>query len=151
MVIDDFYESAKAFCNFVSSNTIDENNVEKLITLTADIYLAGFSLSEVEPDSNESPDQKKRLPAINIAVDDGYWMFFDSFDEKDIVCGSLKDDIADIYQDLERGITENNAGNKNNAAFEWKLMHALHWGVHAVNMLKVLHQIWERQCLEIEN
>lgn len=118
MVIDDFYESAKAFCNFVSSNTIDENNVEKLITLTADIYLAGFSLSEVEPDSNESPDQKKRLPAINIAVDDGYWMFFDSFDEKDIVCESLKDDIADIYQDLERGITEYNAGNKNNAAFE---------------------------------
>ena len=68
---------------------------------------------------------------------DGYWMLFDPTIDDAPVRGSISDDLADIYIDLQKSLAKLTAGlNPSETCFEaWVLFHS-HWYRHAVNALK---------------
>ena len=56
------------------------------------------------------------------------------------VCGSLSDDIADIYRDVVTGLREYQAGRRNAALREWGFLLQIHWGEHATGAIRALHR-----------
>jgi hypothetical protein len=55
------------------------------------------------------------------------------------VTGSLADDVADIYRDLQDGFAELRAGRSANALWQWKFGFDRHWGKHAGEANYALH------------
>ena len=61
------------------------------------------------------------------------------------LCGSLADDLADIYADVKPGIRAWDSEEDSyleGIAFGWKTpLFGSHWGVHAVSAMRALHPI----------
>ncbi len=58
--------------------------------------------------------------------------------------GDLADDLADIYRDLKpglRAIANQDDTVMGAVVFEWQFSFRSHWGDHAVNAMKLLHQL----------
>ena len=75
---------------------------------------------------------------------DMYWEIFNPSQQtpKEPVCGSLADDLADIYRDLKEGLLEWDKGNENIRAavvWEWRFGFENHWGDHLVDGLRGLN------------
>ena len=72
---------------------------------------------------------------------DVYWLVFDPFDHEDTepVCGSLNDDLLDVYFDVHRGLALWNAGHRDAAVWHWRFDFDSHWGAHAIQALGALH------------
>ena len=75
---------------------------------------------------------------------DTYWEVFDpAKDPPDkLVCGSLADDLADIYRDLKDGLLEWDKGHndiRDAVVWEWKFSFETHWGDHLVDGLRGLN------------
>jgi len=66
-----------------------------------------------------------------------YRAIFDPYEEVSDapVTGSLADDLADIYGDLKRGLEPWQAGDLEEATYEWRFGFEFHWGRHAVSAL----------------
>lgn len=72
---------------------------------------------------------------------DLYWQVFDPTTDKEAVCGTLADDIADIYRDLKEGLVlkETLAALPDDIIWEWRLRYYFHWGKHALDALLTIH------------
>lgn len=55
------------------------------------------------------------------------------------VVGDLVDDLADIYRDLAVGLHLHDAGNIDDALWEWGFNFQAHWGEHASSAIRALH------------
>ena len=68
---------------------------------------------------------------------DVYRAIFDPYEDASDapVMGSLADDLADIYGDLKRGLEPWEAGDLDEASYEWRFGFEFHWGRHAVSAL----------------
>lgn len=75
---------------------------------------------------------------------DLYWEVFDPYEEAPLVCGSLSDDLLDVYRDLRRGLLIYDAGKVGSAVWEWKFHFTNHWGDHAVDALRALQRAFMR-------
>ena len=53
------------------------------------------------------------------------------------IMGWLSDDLADIYDDLQKGYQLWLAGKEDDACFEWRILY-FHWGHHATTALYAL-------------
>ena len=94
------------------------------------------------PESNifEETKETDRKPVhLKIVLPDYFEVIWDPFEGNEIVGTSFTDALGDIYCDLKKGICEYEAGNYNNAAFEWKMSRDIHWGRHAVEAIQALH------------
>ncbi len=139
-VINDFYNSAKRLCEFLSNNVIKQENVDELLFLLTDTYSKGLLLPDVELDDND-PVRVPKPDPVRIEIPQTYWEIFDPFVEEEPVCEDLLDDLSGIKEDLLEGICEYEAGFINNAVFEWKLLHCIHFGNHMVSAIKALHHL----------
>lgn len=72
---------------------------------------------------------------------DIYWEVYDPRVEEAHVAGSLSDDLADVHRDLRRGLAEFDAGRIDDAVWEWRFSFEVHWGLHAVDAMRVLHRL----------
>jgi hypothetical protein len=72
---------------------------------------------------------------------DLYWQVFDPTTDKEAVCGTLADDIADIYRDLKEGLvlSERHLAQPEDIIWEWRLLYYSHWGKHAIDALLTIH------------
>lgn len=73
-----------------------------------------------------------------------YWLVFDPYDnvEREPVCGSLADDLADIYRDLSDGRldeTLRGALCPADVVWAWKQAFETHWSAHATGALRALN------------
>lgn len=70
-----------------------------------------------------------------------YWLVFDPLDEpdKEPVCGTLADDLADIYCDLFDGLELYRAGDPEGAVWEWRFNFDIHWANHLFEAQRVIH------------
>jgi hypothetical protein len=140
-----FIVSSEEFCALVetASKLSKEELIKKIHFGLSSLYLAALLLSDSEPSSND-------IPEINIDTSwwegledvDFYWEVFDPFQNDEPLCGSLTDDIRDIYKDIKSGlaILENmQLDDIKNAIWFWKFSFSNHWGYHAVNALRALH------------
>jgi hypothetical protein len=72
---------------------------------------------------------------------DLYWQVFDPTTDKEASCGSLADDIADIYRDLKEGLvlSERNLVQPEDVIWNWRILYYSHWGKHAIDALLTIH------------
>jgi hypothetical protein len=72
-----------------------------------------------------------------------YSLIFDPYELKRTpVTGSLADDAADVYRDLQRGLEVIAAGGSlEDAVWEWQFGFEHHWGKHAAHALHALHSL----------
>ena len=142
--IDSFYEYAKIFCQYIHETEITYDSIDYLISTVMRLYIAALELPEMEPETNDNIDMSEYIPkSVKISKDlpEAYWEVFNPFEKNEVVGGSLKDDLSDIIRDLERGISEYDAGRIGNARFEWHFGLLHHWGQHAVDFIKALHAL----------
>ncbi|MBZ5693856.1 MAG: DUF5063 domain-containing protein [Acidobacteriia bacterium] len=72
-----------------------------------------------------------------------YWEVFDPVKETEAIQGSLADDIAGIYRDLNDGLAR---GREDGAIlaeviWEWRTAFYTHWGHHAIDALRTIHSL----------
>lgn len=72
---------------------------------------------------------------------DLYREVFDPTKDTETVCGSLADDIADIYHDLKEGIDLSEASPEE-GIWHWRVQFS-HWGHHAIDALRTMHVLLE--------
>jgi hypothetical protein len=72
---------------------------------------------------------------------DLYWTVFDPTKDKEVIYGSVSDDIADIYRDLKEGLVEirESAAAPSQVIWDWRLGFYTHWGYPATSALRTIH------------
>jgi hypothetical protein len=83
---------------------------------------------------------KERLGDWNL-----YWQVFDPTKDSEAIHGSLADDIADIYRDLNDGLGFENPdlALQRDAVWSWRFGFYSHWGKHAIDALRTIHFLLE--------
>src|SRR5262249_49354585 len=94
------------------------------------LYAAGLALQQVEPEddsvapealTNDEAAALQRRLGEKFGDFDFYNVVFDPYEvDSTPVTGSLADDIADIYRDLQEGFALRGAGQTTNALWQWR-------------------------------
>lgn len=157
-----FKETAERYCVLFESEPTDANQwVEMVLSALAQLYAAAhrlpdFYLSDNALDVPDSLDISREdwqslfafIQDI-LGPQDFYWAYFDPVEPSNPAgepsCGSLADDLADIYRDIKPGLRAWETGDDRfleSIVFEWKTpLFGLHWGLHAVSAMRALHAI----------
>lgn len=140
-----FVDQARQFCDFIekaSEYPLNERLTQARVRLL-ELYRAGLELPHVEPpagvEAGASPEPPKSWAGFGKV--ETYWEVFDPYEEDKPVCGSLSDDLLDIYRDVHRGLRLWDGNVPRTAAlWEWRFHLDQHWGGHAVDALRALHR-----------
>ena len=141
-IIQNYYEIVKHFCAFVEESVISESNLEELMSMLLQLYDQALYLPVTEPSEIDYTLMKMSVLPLKIEVRDVYWEVYNPFDDTEedkLVCGSIFDDINDIYWDLQEGVRAFEASDINTAVWIWKFGINNHWGMHLVDLIKALH------------
>jgi len=139
-----FVKAARRFCEFVESAASIADIAERLVAarrVLAGLVAEGATLPETEPTSDMDWDaQSAPRDWPGFGPYDVYWEIFDPYVDEERVAGSLSDDFLDIYRDLSRGLMAFDAGQREDALWEWRFHFDCHWGDHAVDALRALQR-----------
>ena len=116
------------------------------------LYAAALALPEVEPDTDGVDEREIGYEewltiyqdlTVRLGRWNYYWDVYDPYDEGDRepVCASLSDDLADIYCDLKNGLLmEAVSGGErpNDVLWSWRFSFTSHWAAHATGALRAL-------------
>lgn len=153
--IQQFLSQANHFCDLIESEKDDEpikflNEIQKVLLK---LYVHANELPEIELEENENFQNdlsQQSIKKINISDRIGkygiYWEMHDPIFPKDKkpVCGSLMDDLGDIYGDIKRNLLILNLKNDNaleEALWDLKFSFETHWGHHLIDTLRALHYL----------
>ncbi|MGG0179118.1 DUF5063 domain-containing protein [Gottfriedia acidiceleris] len=143
--INEFYLSALNYCkkieNFNSNK--ETNKFNNLLASLLDLYSKALYLPEVEAEDTEVAILDFAIPKLNFGQNEYYWDVFEPYQLEEPVCGcgSLSDDILDIYKDVKEGNLLYDQNEQLEAIWHWKFDFHAHWGRHAVNAIRALHSI----------
>jgi hypothetical protein len=157
-----FRIAAYGYCKLLESQPVDhEQWLRDVLLALSHLYATAHSLPDVsiEDDTRDVPDEMRmnhaewsalfqRIHGI-LGEQDFYWAYFDPTEPKhtkdEATCGSLADDLADIYRDVKPGLLAWETENDEYLAslvFDWKQSNfESHWGVHAVSAMRALHPL----------
>ncbi len=81
-----------------------------------------------------------------------YWQVFDPTKIEEPIYGSLADDIADIYGDLKKGLVLVEQGTEaaGEIIWKWRFGFYSHWGHHALDALRTLHELLNDKLTGLE-
>lgn len=147
-----FLQEARVYCKYIEEEKETGNNFLKTIRfhlLNLYQYILKVHSIDIEYDYNSpgiSNEEYKRIESLispRIPVD----YYFEVFDPLDMekhepVCGSLIDDLSDIYRDIKDSINDYDTGKIEaieDAVFNFKESFESHWGNHLVSALKTIH------------
>ena len=148
--IDDFARTAQEFCVWVGKPGKDshqalievQRHVARLHAAALDlpaVHWPSYEVDDVEDISNsELSKVERRLSKLPL---NHYWELFDPLTNKpeDPVCGSLSDDLADIWRDISPPLRLYDSGEKRKAASQWRFAFETHWGEHSTSALRAMH------------
>lgn len=138
MTVEAFAEAARRFVTFVEESAVlsAEAFVRDVQPKLIDVYARGMALDHRDPTEDGDPPTSMTT--------DEWWVVYQrlqrqlgSFDS--VVDGSLSDDIADIYRDLRDGFLPYDAGDTDEAIWNWRTEFETHWGRHAAHAIYALH------------
>jgi hypothetical protein len=157
-----FKAAAHRFCLLLEFDPADrEEWVRQVLVALAELYAGAHHL----PTGEDLPDFEDDVPGEFSVEDDeyypivrrvngliqknSYWAYFDPTEPPDSsekpVLGDLGDDLGDIYRDIKPGLRAWETGRDNYLTalvFDWRTPNfESHWGVHAVDAMRALHQI----------
>lgn len=138
-----FAELARRYCEFVEGAAgMDEH--ERLSRARFEISALIHAACQLPFGNADAPDidVEVSMPADwpGFGERDVYFKVFDPYVDEPRVCGSLSDDVLDIYYDLKRGLVAYDAGQIGAAVWEWRFHFDHHWGDHAVDALRALQR-----------
>ena len=91
-------------------------------------------------------NEKERLRLYNLLKEklgdwDLYWQVFDPTKDTEAIYGTLADDMADIYRDLQEGLVlaATEQAQPADIIWEWRVGFYSHWGKHAMDALRTIH------------
>lgn len=143
-----FVNSVKAFCAWAESEPlVVESEVREAIHMLVRIYSTVLPLAVGDPnfdiDAKRITDEKwktvfKRFGSLPFNY---YNLVFDptKVEPEAPVVGDIADDFADIYRDLNAGLSLYEGGHEAEAIWEWKQSFNSHWGRHVTSALYALH------------
>jgi hypothetical protein len=122
--LDRFADVAQEFCSVVESTTYTDRTdflvkiyriLPRLIGEAIELPAVSLTDEDKEPSEpithkpNDRPTYAQWEQLYNLLKEklgdwDGYMQVFDPTTDKEAVCGSIADDIADIYRDLKEGL-----------------------------------------------
>ena len=136
--MDSYYTLATEFCSWLKElNLINENNATVLLAKLMAIYIASTELSYPEDITDRVTPYKSEK--LMLSCDrDLYWEIYDPFVLEEAVCGSVIDDLTDIYNDILQGTYLYECGLIDEAAWFWKWNFENHWKYHATDAMRAL-------------
>lgn len=146
-----FLKEVRAFCHYIEANEENGNPfLETIATYFLQLYSHMLKVDLIEIlydyDSNHLDNDYDRIAkSIGSRIPiDYYWEVYNplDFDDHTESCGSLIDDITDIYLDLKRALIDFDTGQveaTESAVFNFKWGFSNHWGQHLVSGLKIIH------------
>jgi hypothetical protein len=144
-------EAARVYCGVVERR--DHLDLDAFLVAvheaSATLYRATMVLPEIEPSSTEYPrlwshEEWARLYGelkVKLGRLDRYREIFDPYedDSEEPVIGSLADSIADVYGEALRATRIANSGALTDAAWELQFHGEVHWGHHALDVMRAIH------------
>lgn len=141
-----FAQIARRYCEFVEAAAGLEER-ERLLRARlhlSELVHVACQLPAGDPDGPDICDEASAPTGWpGFGPFDVYHEVYDPYDAEPLVCGSLTDDVLDVYADLRRGLIAFDAGFVGWAVWEWKFHFDSHWGDHAVDALRAL----QRACV----
>ncbi|MEN9360940.1 MAG: hypothetical protein RL095_2475 [Verrucomicrobiota bacterium] len=143
---DIFASAAKSYCDWAESTAVDVEEDQRMAErLLCDLYRPALDLPEVSGD-DEAPEipeaeWQKVYQRFQLLKPQIYWSFFDPRSmtpEKEIVCGDLADDLADIWRELKKGLMLWQSGFAEAAVWTWRESFHSHWRRHLSGALTAL-------------
>jgi hypothetical protein len=127
-----------------------EQLLADLVRVLPVLYEAALRLPSPDVESAELPEAaltheqwKEVVDRLRVVLGDAdrYWTIVPfGEDGREVLAGSLADDLADIYRDVKEGLDLAAAGeSENEVVWEWRFGFWTHWGRHAVEALRVIH------------
>ena len=150
VLLADFRGIAEEYVALIDSVEDGETLLATLASVLPSLYSTAAKLPDVRPEGGVEPKPESRFEdwqLIRGRLDqllgdrDLYWTLDPSGQaEREPVAGSLSDDLADIYLDVNDGLTLLGAGGSEvDAVWEWRSSFWSHWGVHAADAIRVIH------------
>ena len=97
----------------------------------------------VEAARRKHPDWQRRYNLLKDRLGDwdSYQEVFDPIQDKEALVGSLADDIADIYRELNEILAGREAGSfsVDEQIWNWRFSFSCHWGEHAIGALRAIY------------
>jgi hypothetical protein len=158
-----FYAVAGGYCEFIETTVKTDlapflAKLERHLSqvLCAAVALPGATPSDrpdLTPISGAAMTPILRSLGTTLGVNDVYRQVFDPFEanERDVVAGSLSDDLGDIYRDLKRGVVEwSDAGpvGQQDIVWEWRLTFESHWGQHLLSAMRAVYWLRHRHMAQ---
>lgn len=131
-------------------------DLRRLRILLADIHAAllrlpeGFDESAPDPEGVSSEERRAIILRLKGLPFNHYREILDPFTDKEAVMGSLADDLADIYCDIQDGFEILKAGHPVGAAWQWRNQFQWHWGEHLTGAQRAIHS-WFARCDEFDD
>lgn len=146
-----FAAAAEAYCSAVECEPGEAGaEMRAFATLLATLHLGALGLPEVSvEDEPDAPSTEATVPAQGRFANLPVALYWDVLDPLVLVpeppvCNSLPDDLAEIYEDLKRGLALLAAERPAAAAWEWRFHFYCHWGEHLVGAQRAIHA-WLRR------
>ena len=144
--IDLFAEAAQDYCRFIDRNApASDADLLKVAGLLARLHALVLDLPDVSedaPDIEQDSSQQRTvvLEHLEALPVDYYWDVKDPFEVEppEPVTSLLSDDLADIYVDLQRGLSLYAAGKPLAATWEWRFHFWAHWSYHLIGAQRAI-------------
>ena len=147
-----FVDVAERFCRLIDRRADVKPGafLDSAQRLLPELYATGIALRQGERSDAEYPASADLWQPIYVDLQeklgrwDVHWEVYHPYrvDPTDPVAGSLADDLASIYQDLQRGLaiwSLRTPKARRDAVWEWRLNFEIHWGHHVLDALRALH------------
>lgn len=150
-----FIAEVRRYCRLIEEDG-SENSWEfahDCLTSVLRLYAAAIELPAKDPDTVEALNgidddawQKVRERVGRKLARDYYWEVFEPLEQEqpESLCGSLSDDLADIWHDVKRGLLGLDSGKLSavdDAVWHWRFSLESHWGHHAVGAIAGLNAL----------
>lgn len=145
---------AKQYCQLIESaeSATTHELLGRLHGLLPALIAAAQTLPETEPASEDlvpsisHEDWAGRFSAVNAALGEQghYWTTGDAngLDEPQVLMLPLADDLADIWRDIKSVLLHlESGGASDDAVWQWRFDFTTHWGSHACEALRAVHQL----------
>lgn len=137
-----YYDEAVSFCTWAEQLvSISLENATEIILKLMKMYELSSSLTLPEATEAYETEYEQVVLSITSSLSDVYWEIYDPYICDEPVCGSLKDDINSIYNDIRKGVLAYEAGYQIDAQWEWKWSFENHWKYHAVDAIRALNSL----------
>ena len=158
-----FRDLADCYCALVDGSTADRSELlVRIYRLLPELISSAIRLPQVElseesaargvPEAMNHEAWERLYHRLQEELGDWdvYRQVFNPVRDTEAIPGSLADDIADVYRDLNKGVAllKRAQSEPEEAIWEWRIGFDSHWGKHAIDMLRAIHFLLEEHGLE---